>query len=295
MRPIRFALVGPGNLGSSLAAAWVRSGQRCVSIHGGSARRRKRLRRRLRVSSASESASGGGPEFDLLLIAAPDRAIRKVAREWAVRTPWRGRVAFHSSGALPSGALAALRRRGAAVASFHPLISLPEPRLEKRAFQGVYIGIEGDPAAIRLARRLAAASGSIPLPLPGGIGSLYHLCACLSSGYLLALIAGAADRLRGQGVPIEKARSALIVLARSTLENAARLGVVSAITGPMTRGDVITLRRHLGALRRQPERWRLLHRHLALECLDLVRRSGRVRAEEAARIRSLLGQTTKDH
>ena len=77
---------------------------------------------------------------------------------------------------------------------------------------------------------------------------LYHASAVMSCGALVALLRSAAALWKRMGVDEDTAFRSLIPLARTTLENAAELGAEAATTGPVVRGDVATLRRHLEAL-----------------------------------------------
>lgn len=274
-RPLRFILVGPGAVGSALASALRRQGHRQVACYG----RMGRLGR----------ASPSGEPFDLLLIAVPDRSIAEVARFWAQRPDWRGRFALHTSGAVASTALAPLGRRGAWIGSLHPLASLPRGRRDPRALRGVSFGIEGHPAARRLAQRLVRELGGWPLILRGRSRAAYHLGACLASGYLLALVSIAAELLaRGGSLRGNKARDAVLELALSSLRNAKSEGLEKALTGPLARGDLATVAKHLAALRQAPGDWRAVHRILAGQAAGLLERSGRItRRDRAAVIRLL--------
>ena len=67
------------------------------------------------------------------------------------------------------------------------------------------------------------------------------------------------------GVPLE----AYLDLVRGGVESVAALGPAAALTGPVARGDVDMVRRHLAAL---PESERPAYRALALEAASLVGR-----------------------
>ena len=288
MKRIRFLLVGPGKVGTSLGAAWVREGHRCVGVEGGSPAARRRARRLLRAPETGGEAGAAPPKFDLLLLAVPDGAIVPLARIWRKRCSWKGRVVLHTSGALGSSVLETLRRRGAMAGSLHPLFSFARPALDRTAFHGVFFGIEGDPGAARMARRLARDVGGRQIEIGADGKALYHLGACLSSGYLLGLIDAAASRIPASPAGRARLRLALLALAESTLRNARELGLERALTGPIVRGDTGTIRIHLGALQRSPAEWQWLHRALAQHLLRLTLRSGRITPATAARIRSLL-------
>ena len=225
----------------------------------------------------------------LVLMATPDREVAAVARELArARLTWRGRIVAHTSGAISSVALDPLRRRGALVASFHPLASIAAARPDV-SFHGTPFAIEGDPRAVRVLRRLVLAMGGLPVTIPREAKALYHLIACLVSNDLVAFLASGFDAGRGLGLGPRQTSRLYLPLIRGTLENVARLGPVKALTGPVSRGDIPTLRLHVEALRTLPADVRRLHKILTLRSTELALQAGTITPEVAARIARLLG------
>jgi predicted short-subunit dehydrogenase-like oxidoreductase (DUF2520 family) len=288
MRGIRFLLVGPGNVGLTLGAALVHAGHLCVGVHGGRAAERNRAGMILRTVGSSRSSRPGSPAFDLLLIAVPDRSIADVADSWAGRVSWKGRTALHTSGALGASALAALRRRGAAVGSLHPLLSLPRPETRRGVLHRVYFGIQGDSPAVRLARRMVREMGGFSVAVREDLKARYHLGACLSSGYLLGLIDAAASQVAAGAAPAVRLRKAFLMLAESTLRNAMKDGLEAAVTGPIPREDLMTLALHRSALKSVPPGWGDLHRILAGHTLEIAQRLHRIPRSRLANLRRLL-------
>src|SRR6202049_98727 len=173
----------------------------------------------------------------LILISTPDNAIVKVAGELARigAEELRGKVVLHTSGALNSSALKAVRDFGAAVGSMHPLQSFSGvaiPPLEGKVF-----AIEGDPAAIRLARQIVRALGGLPVQIAGGSKALYHAAAAFAAGHVLAIEETSTRLLMLTGMKRGEAVRALLQLTRQVLENFERLGPRAAWTGPLARGD----------------------------------------------------------
>jgi predicted short-subunit dehydrogenase-like oxidoreductase (DUF2520 family) len=242
----------------------------------------------LRVGVGAAKRPAKVPEFDLLLVAVPDRKINAVARSWADRVSWEGRSALHTSGVIGTSALEPLKRQGAEVGCLHPLLSLPWADLARGAFKGVYFGIQGEAPVIRLARRLARDAGGKVLEVRGEDKALYHLAACLSSGYLLGLIDAAASSVASGVAPTARFREALLALAASAIRNARKAGLPASLTGPIPRGDIATIEAHLASLARLPSAWENLHGVLARHTLDLAVRSRRISPAVAARIRRLL-------
>ena len=189
----------------------------------------------------------------LILISVPDDAIVKVARELARvgEEELRGKIVLHTSGSLDSSALLVLRECGAHTGSMHPLQSFSGvaiPPLEGKLF-----AIEGEPAAIRLARQIVRALGGLPVHIAGDTKILYHAAAALAAGHVLAIEEAATRILMLTGMKRAEAVRALLQLTRQVLENFERLGPRSAWTGPLVRGDYRVIEAHLGALRTLPQ------------------------------------------
>lgn len=218
----------------------------------------------------------------LLLLAVPDRTIAEVAYEYSgTGSAPRGCAALHLSGALSVDSLEPLHHAGYAVGSLHPLQAVADPWHSGDRLSGAAFAISGEPAAVAAARRLARALNGRALVIPPGLRVTYHAAAVLASNALVTLAAAAARTLAAAGVPHEDALPALLPLMRGTLDNLEHLGIPAALTGPIARGDVDTVRMHLARL---SEGDRALYSALGRETLAMARSAGLdpARADELA-------------
>jgi len=183
-----------------------------------------------------------------ILIATPDAAIEAVANELARigGEELQGRVVLHTSGALDSSTLSAVRACGAAVGSMHPLQTFSGvaiPPLEGKIF-----AIEGDPMAVRTARKIARGFGAAPSPIEARNKPLYHAAGALAAGHTLVVVEAAVRLLMSLGMKRREALRALLPMTRQVLQNYERLGLRAAWTGPLARGDYEVVARHLNVL-----------------------------------------------
>lgn len=224
----------------------------------------------------------------VLLLAVPDAALAEVAHDYAAQGPApAGCVALHLSGALPTDVVAPLHHAGFAVGSMHPLQAVADPWSGSDRLNGSAFALAGEPSAIAAARRLVNELGGHALVIPATLRPLYHAGAVVASNFLVAL-AGFAARLVAQaGVPENEALAALVPLMRGTLDNVEQLGAGAALTGPISRGDVDTVRLHLNRL---SARDRELYCALGAETLRLARLAGLDEAR-AVEIEALLSPT----
>ena len=189
----------------------------------------------------------------VILVTVPDDALGEVAAE-LVRIgaeELHGKIVLHTSGALDSTVLHALKKHGAAVGSMHPLQTFTEknaPSLEGRIFT-----VEGDPPAVRVARQIARTLGGSPVPIDAGKKVLYHAAAAMAAGGILAIEEAATQLLISLGMARREAVRALLPLTRQVLENFERFGPHVSWTGPLSRGDYEIVVAHLRALRDSPE------------------------------------------
>lgn len=185
-------------------------------------------------------------EFDLLVVAVPDRLIQREARRLS-RAGFRGSLAIHLSGALGADALQALFDTGTPTASFHPLRSFSGRKTE--TFAGCVVALEGSEPALRLGRLLALRIGARAWKIDSRKKALYHAAAAVAAGGTATLLALSSEAAAGAGMPPALARASLARLSQEAAENVRRLGFRRGLTGPLARGDKATLDLHRKALR----------------------------------------------
>lgn len=186
----------------------------------------------------------------VILITTPDAAVQKVAEQLARigAEELGGKIVLHTSGALDSSVLDAVRAFGAATGSMHPLQSFSGvgvPPLE-----GIVFAIEGDAPAVRMARKLARSLGGAPVRIDGRQKLLYHAAATMAAAHVLVVEEGATQLFMSIGMNRGLAVRALLPLTRQVLQNFEHLGPRAAWTGPMSRGDYEVVAGHLETLRR---------------------------------------------
>jgi len=207
-----------------------------------------------------------------VFLTVPDRLVAPIASTIARSEVPRGLAFVHTSGALGLEALGALRARHAA-GSFHPLQSFPKPR-RPDAFRGIVIGWDASTEAlaknlVRLARDLGAA----PRRVKDADRALYHSAAAFASNYLIVLFHEAAAILEQIGWNERQSVATLAPLMQGVIENVSQSGIQKALTGPIRRGDVATVSRHLQALAGRPQ-IEAVYRMLGAVALEIAVESG---------------------
>ena len=235
------ALIGPGRAGTTIALGLLDLGWEVVGVAGRAPDAASTGAAAACLAShpalVSEVARGAA----LVVVATPDRAIEQVvlAAEPAIEP---GALVVHLAGSRGLDVFDALlaRRSGVRVGALHPLQSLPSTAVGLERLQGAWAAVAGDPEVAELARAL----GMHPFPLAEIDRVRYHTAAVVASNHLVALL-GQVERLAEScNVPFE----AFAPLVLASVHNAFALGPARALTGPVERGDLTTVERHLREL-----------------------------------------------
>jgi predicted short-subunit dehydrogenase-like oxidoreductase (DUF2520 family) len=253
----RIVIVGAGNFGSAIAASLRRAGYAIEAVvahsRGASLRKVQALARQ-----GGAKASVGLPltvTAEIVWICVPDREIANAARALAAKVEWKGRIALHSSGALSSDELDALRRRGAKVAAVHPMMTFVRGSQVLRtqpSLAGVPFAVEGDAAAVRVARRIVNDLAGYAYAIRKKDKAAYHAWGAFASPLFTALLATGEQVAAIAGVRQKDARRRVIPIVLQTLANYASFGADGAFSGPIVRGDVETVKKHMRALAKVP-------------------------------------------
>jgi len=244
------SIVGPGNLGIALALTLHRADYDVKFL--AARHKRAHVRALARKISAHVIDLGKQPlTTDIVWIAVPDDAIASVARLLAPSQDWEGRIVFHSSGALTSDDLSPLRAKGARVASVHPMMTFVRGTVPEMA--GISFAVEGDTAAVRIAKSMVEDLGGRPFVIKKQNKVLYHVFGSFASPMVIALMASLEEVARAAGIRQSEIKRVMEPLLSQTLRNYLQQEAASAFSGPLVRGDVATVRKHLAELLNLPE------------------------------------------
>ena len=251
-RALTVSIVGAGNLGTALALTLPGAGcevKFVVTRTKDSGPSTKAIARQLKARLVE---LGKEPlDTDLVWITVPDDSIAQVARKLAGAQDWRRAIVFHSSGALTSDELAPLRARGARVASVHPMMTFVRGSVPKMA--GAAFAVEGDAVARRAARQIVERLGGDVFPIRKQNKVLYHAFGSFASPLVIALMASLEQVALAAGVRKQDIKPVMLPLLGQTLRNYLEHDAASAFSGPLARGDIATVRKHLQELENVPE------------------------------------------
>ncbi|MGQ9471189.1 MAG: Rossmann-like and DUF2520 domain-containing protein [Candidatus Aminicenantales bacterium] len=281
------AIIGAGRVGTSLGLALEEKGFliRAISCRRqDSAFQSQTILRKKKIIFRPEEAARKAEV--IFLSVADDQLVPLVNRLAQSRVAWEGKFVFHLSGLKGSEILKPLEKRGAMTASFHPIQSFPLKGMPPSRWQNIFIGLEGNRSAVALAKRISLSLGAKPLLVNRRKKPLYHAACSLASNHLVALFSVAISLLRESGLQEREALAVLKPLLSGTCLNLASADPASALTGPVARADLETVKHHLEALGRYP-RASIIYRQLGLEAVSLAKKRG-LNSSKAAALKRLL-------
>ncbi|MGD2174002.1 MAG: DUF2520 domain-containing protein [Candidatus Brocadiaceae bacterium] len=285
----RFAIVGAGKVGTALVRLLVGGGW---EFAGAASRSLESAQRACSFAGCGEATTDPADVTQgtgLVFLTVPDDAIRAVCDELAERGALGpGSVVAHCSGALTSAVLQSAAEAGASVGSLHPMQSFATVEQALQNLPGSCCCIEGDASAVEMLREVAEVLGAAVVTVPTESKPLYHAAGCVASNYLVALQNAALKLNRAAGISRDDALKIMLPLLRGTLDNFARVGLPDCLTGPIARGDVETVRRHLEAIQASVPGLLDLYKVLGLEAVEVAEAKGTLSAADAEKLRGIL-------
>lgn len=281
---LRIGFIGAGRLGKALAWACSRRGLQVAAVASLVRAEAEDLARQAKgcsVMNAQQLVDACG----LVFVSTPDEAIRPTAESLRWR---RGGFVVHCSGATEVSDLAKAAADGASIGGFHPLQTFGDPEAAAQSLAGCTITVEAgeplDAVLVALADRLGCPVNR----LPAGARPLYHAAAGYTSQHVNALLFEAAAMWRTWGASEDAAVQALLPLVRGTLASITQAGLAQGMPGPVSRGDVGSVRKHVKAIEALDPHRLVLYRELCERTVLLALAGGRIDEATAARVRDVL-------
>lgn len=285
---MRMIFIGAGPVGLTMAWLFSNAGHKIVYFLSRNEKNRQKAKEFSHALKTGRSFSEVDEDFDVLFISTPDDTIGETAER--IATQIKGGVDFyvgHFSGSVPSSALRPLKNKGCRIGSLHPLQTFASPEETINTFAGTYICVEGDNEAANLFSRLAAEIGGNPFSISTDKKPLYHAAAVIACNYLVTLVNDAQRLLQEIGINKEDAAKMLLPLIKATVKNIETVGIPKALTGPIARGDVVTLLNHIENIKEKTPEFLALYVILGLKTIEVSRAKRDITDETAKNMKRL--------
>lgn len=282
---LKLGFIGAGTVGTALAVRLSQSGYPVVAVASRSQASAQKLAQAVGGCRVFDSNQATADNAELIFITTPDDAIAPVANE----IKWRpGQSVVHCSGADSVDILQAAKKAGARVGAFHPLQSFASPKQAIDNMPGSTFALEAEEPLLTTLKGMASALGGNWVVLKASDKVLYHASAVIACNYLVTLVKLASDLWQSFGVPPSKATQALLPLLRGTLHNIETIGIPDCLTGPIARGDIGTINKHLDALSQTAPHLLPAYRELGRQTVPIALAKGRIDQTKAKELEAAL-------
>lgn len=228
---------------------------------------------------------------DVLFITTPDDAIEQIVHALAeLGCLQPGQVLVHMSGAHSSHILRPALGMGASALSMHPMQSCASLEEALINLPLSVFSLEGDPEALRMGKAMVSRIGAQFFVLNKEDKVLYHAAAAVASNYLVALFEVAQELMELSGVDKTFQVPALTSLMEGTLSNLKVMTPQNALTGPISRGDIGTVSRHIEALEERAPEILEVYKTLGLRALKLALEKGKLDSDRFEALKKLLSK-----
>ncbi len=280
--------IGAGTVGTALAVRLRGKGYPVVAVASRTHASAEKLAGMVNDCKVYDSSQAVADVAEIVFVTTPDGAIAEVV----ARVKWHsGQSVVHCSGADSLDILDPAAKAGAQVGGFHPLQTFASIAYAIENIPGSTFALEAEEPLLSTLKDMAIALGGKWVELKSGDKVIYHAAAVFACNYLVALVKLATDLWQTFGVPTPEATQALLPLLRGTINNLDNVGLPHCLTGPIARGDLGTIRKHLVALEATAPALLPAYRELGRQTIPIALAKGRLDEPKAKELEKLLSRT----
>jgi predicted short-subunit dehydrogenase-like oxidoreductase (DUF2520 family) len=287
---LQLGFIGAWMVGTALAMRLSDSGYRVVAVSSRSQTSSEKLAEVINSCRAVDSNQAVADAADFVFITTPDEAIGTVTSE----VKWHPEQnVVHCSGADSTEVLKPARQLGAQVGAFHPLQTFASVAQAIGNISGSTFALEADEPLLTTLKNMATALNGQCIELTANDKVLYHAAAVIACNYLVTLVKISTDLWKTFNVPAHQATKALMPLLQGTLNNVDNVGIPQCLTGPIARGDIGTINKHLNALEKVDPAVLSTYCELGLQTIPIALGKGRINQKQAEELEAILKQAAR--
>lgn len=278
---MKLGFIGAGTTGTALAVRLQEKGYSVVAVASRTRSSADRLAAAVRGCRSYDSKQKVADTAELVFVTTTDDAIPRVIAE----VKWNaGQSVVHSSGADSLDVLEKAKSDGAQVGAFHPLQTFASVTHAIENLPGSTFALEAEGPLLEVLKAMAEALDGHWVVFAPGDKVLYHAAAVIASNYMVTLVKMATDLWGAFGVPTAAATQALLPLLRGTINNIGNVGLPDCLTGPIARGDLGTISKHLEALEKRAPAIAPTYRDLGIQTIPISLSKGKIGRQKAAEL-----------
>ncbi len=282
---LKLGFIGAGTVGTALAVRLAKNGYPVVAVSSRSQTSAQNLAWAVDGCRAFNNSQAVADNAELVFITTPDDAIAPVASQ----IQWRpGQSVVHCSGADSVDILQPARELGAQVGVFHPLQTFASVKQAMENIPGSTFALEAEEPLLNTLKEMATALDGHWVVLKASDKVLYHASAVIACNYMVTLVKLATDLWQSFNIPPHQATQALLPLIRGTLHNIETIGIPNCLTGPIARGDIGTINKHLNALNQTAPHLLSTYRELGRQTIPIALAKGKINESQAQKLQAIL-------
>jgi len=244
------AIIGAGRISYSLASALSRSDYNIISIVSKNINSAKTLAGKFHLKQFSDNINDISKSAYIFFLSVPDGQIANVASELSKQNlNFKQSFFIHLSGAENISVLKSLKQKGAKIASLHPMQSFPSKKIVN--LKGIHAALETeDEKAYKILVQISEDLQLVHFRIDSKNKSFYHLAGVYVSNFLAGNVYLANKLLSLNHIEREKHFNILRSTIHSTIKNIEKVGPANALSGPVERGDIQTIKNHISSLKK---------------------------------------------
>ena len=285
VKALRIGFIGAGRLGQALAWSLDQAGLKVVAVSSTLEAHTRALADPIEACVCM-STQAVADACDLVFVTTPDSVIGPTCES----LKWRaGQAVVHCSGVTEVRELAHAFEQGASIGGFHPMQTFGDPHAAVQSLPGCTITVEAEePELMQSLLSLVEHLRCVPNRLPAGMRGRYHAAAGYTSQFINALFYQAVRLWQTWGATEEEALRALLPLAQGTLSSIQTAGVARGMPGPVSRGDLYSIDKHLTAIAPMGPEMLGFYRTLCMTTVNLAQQAGGIDEAKAQQFATLL-------
>ncbi len=264
------AFIGAGKISYSLSYALINSGYNISIVISRKKDSARKLARKFRIKNFSDRLEDIPFNSGILFLCVPDNQIKAVANKLSkLKINFPKSTFVHLSGALNASELSSLKKKNGQTASFHIMQTFPSKKIV--SIKNCYAGIEvNNSNTKKLLFHLAKGLSLKTFEIKSEAKTFYHLAGVFASNFLVGNISNSEILFNYQRKDIYSILNIISPIIESTLLNIKKNGTANSLSGPVERGDVSTVKKHLKELSRRSNKNIYLFLSYVVQSLNLL-------------------------
>jgi len=287
---LKLGFIGAGTVGTALAVRLSSKGYQVVAVSSRNQTSAENLARAIKGCHGFNNNQDVADASELIFITTPDDAIATVVSQ----VKWHpGQSVVHCSGADSADILEPAKKLGAYVGVFHPLQTFANAKQAIENIPGSTFVVEAETPLLDTLKDMATTLGGHWIELKASDKVLYHTAAVIACNYMVTLVKLATDLWQTFSIPPHQATQALLPLIQGTIHNIDTVGIPQCLTGPIARGDIGTIKKHLDALQEKAPGLLSTYRELGLQTIPIALAKGRINEQQAHELQTILEEANQ--